>query len=282
MSDAPAIVTFTSDFGTSDPYVAAVKGVMLAICPRLPIVDLTHAVAPQAIEQAVFLTEQAWPYFPDGAVHLAVVDPGVGTERKAIAIRGPRGYAVGPDNGVLSSFVPESARPPAAARLRLGLGSFGIPQRLPEGYEAREIRHPELSRVEPSRTFHGRDIFGPTAAHLAAGFAFDEVGPVLDLVIMLPPFRGVAGDSGLLGRVVHIDHFGNVLTSIRGEQLPRERAVLEIAGRRARFVGAYGEGRGLVALVGSAGYVEMAVVNGSAALEIGARIGQEALVVAAS
>ena len=278
MPEAPAIVTFTSDFGTRDPYVAAVKGVMLAISSALSIVDVTHAVAPQAIEQAVFLTEQAWPYFPDGTVHLAVVDPGVGTERKAIAIRGPRGYAVGPDNGVLSSFLPESARPPSAARLRLGLGSFGIPQRLAGGYEAREIRHAELTRIEHSRTFHGRDIFGPTAAHLAAGFTFENVGPALELVLMLPPFRGVVSEAGLLGRVVHIDRFGNVLTSIRGDQLPRERAVLEIAGRRARFVGAYGEGRGLVALVGSAGYVEMAIVNGSAAREIDARVGQEALV----
>jgi S-adenosylmethionine hydrolase len=278
MPDHGTVVSFTSDFGTSDPYVAAVKAVMLSICPSVQLVDVTHAVAPQAIAQAVFLTEQAWPYFPEASVHLAVVDPGVGTERKAIAIRGPRGYAVGPDNGVLSSFIPEADRPATAARLRLGLGSFGSPQRLPAGYEAREISHPDLTRMERSRTFHGRDVFGPAAAHLAAGFAFADVGPLLDLVLMLPPFRGVAGETGLLGRVVHIDHFGNVLTSIRGDQLPAGAAVLEIGGRRASFVGTYGEGRGLVALVGSAGYVEMALVNGNAAVEVGARIGQEAVV----
>jgi S-adenosyl-L-methionine hydrolase (adenosine-forming) len=280
MPEPRALVTFTSDFGTSDPYVAAVKGVVLSICPLLRVIDVTHAVAPQAIEEAVFLTEQAWGEFPDGTVHLAVVDPGVGTERRPIAIRGPRGYAVGPDNGVLSSFLPEADRPPVAARLKLGLGAFGVPRRLPAGYSARQIGNPLLARFDRGRTFRGLGFFPPTAAHLASGFPFEDVGPEIELVLQLPPFRGIASDAGLLGRVVHCDHFGNVLTSIRGEQLPRRRVVLEIAGRRAEFVGTYGEGRGLVALVGSAGYVEMALVNGNAAAEIGARPGMEALVTA--
>src|SRR5579883_3156343 len=117
----PPLVSFLSDFGLADPSVGTVKAVMLGIRADLTIVDVTHEVAPQAVAEAVFLAEQSWPYFPAGTVHLAVVDPGVGTDRKAIAIHGPNGYAVGPDNGVLSSFIPEPARPPAAARLRLGL-----------------------------------------------------------------------------------------------------------------------------------------------------------------
>src|SRR6266849_6801757 len=99
----PALVSFLSDFGLADPYVAAVKAVMFGVARDLTIVDVTHDVLPQAAVQAVFLAEQAWPYFPPGTVHLAVVDPGVGTDRAALALRTPHGFAVGPDNGVLSA-----------------------------------------------------------------------------------------------------------------------------------------------------------------------------------
>lgn len=276
MAERASLVTFASDFGTRDGYVAAVKGVMLGVAPGLTIVDVSHEIAPQQIEQAVFVTGQAWPFFPPGCVHLVVVDPGVGTDRAAIALRGPHGYAVGPDNGCLSAFVPEEARTVMDALRDRSFEPLGF--RLPAGYEARIIENPAVVRAERSATFHGRDVFGPAAAHLAGGFPFDAIGPSLERVWLLPPFAGHRAGDGVRGRVVHIDRFGNLITSIRGSQLPEGAAELEIAGHRARFVRTYGEGRGLVALIGSSGYVEMAMVNGSAAARTGAGLGAPAIV----
>lgn len=275
------IVTFTSDFGLGDPYVAAVKGVMLDRCPSLQVVDVTHEVRPQAVEQAVFLTAQAWPYFPWGTVHLVVVDPGVGTARRAIAVRGPRGYAVGPDNGVLSAFFPDEARAAASPAVERSHATDAVAVALPAGFEAREIANPGVMRPVLSATFHGRDLFGPAAAWLAAGLPFEKLGPALERVALVPQFAGVSAAGVAHGYVVHIDRFGNLITTIRSVDLPSRAASLEIAGRHATFVRTYGEGQGLVALVGSSGYVEMAFVNGSAAAETGVQIGVLATVLPA-
>jgi S-adenosylmethionine hydrolase len=266
------IISFLSDFGLLDPYVAAVKGVILARARDATVVDVTHDVPPQAVAEAVFLAEQAWPYFPPGTVHLAVVDPGVGTERRGVALRTPAGYAIGPDNGVLSAAFPAEVREQVAAHSTQMLGSAATVE-LPRDFEAREILSAHVIRRSPSVTFHGRDVFGPAAAFLASGGEFDTLGPALRRVMALPPVRGRPVDGAILGEVVHVDRFGNLISSIRSEQLVPGTARVEIQGRQVPVVRTYGEGRDLVALVGSAGCLEVAYVNGSAARELGCGAG---------
>jgi S-adenosylmethionine hydrolase len=270
------IVSFTSDFGLADPYVGTVKAVMLGICGELAIVDVTHQVAPQAILQAVFLTQQAWPYFPDGTVHLAVVDPGVGSSRRAIVVRTPRGYAVGPDNGVLSAALPESTR--SAASAAGPDEAVSVP--VPTGLEVREIDSDRVARGPLSATFHGRDLFGPAAARLAIGMQFAEIGEIRNEIVVLPAIRASVRDGRACGTVVHVDRFGNLVTSIRREDLPEAARRARIADREAPLVRTYDDRDGLIGLVGSSGYLEIAVANGSAARELGVGIGTVVMVAA--
>jgi S-adenosylmethionine hydrolase len=264
----PPIVSFTSDFGLADPYVGTVKAVMLTICPALAIVDVSHEVTPQAIAQAVFLAQQSWPYFPNGTVHLIVVDPGVGTDRAAIAIRTRRGFAVGPDNGVLSAALPDEARAAAA-------GGRPAPIAVPAGYEVRGIDSPAVVAAQISATFHGRDVFGPAAANLAAGLPFARLGPVRSTLLALPTFRATRADGHVLGEIIHVDRFGNLISSIHGSDLPAGAKSVLVCGREAPLVRTYGKGSGLLALVGSSGYLEVAVTGGSAARALNAGLGLE-------
>lgn len=279
----PAIVGFLSDFGLADPYAGTVKAVMLAVCPGLAIVDVSHGVAPQAVVQAVFLAQQSWPYFPAGSVQLAVVDPGVGTARGAIALRTPHGIAVGPDNGVLSAALPEQARVAAG-------GAADLTPRLlpvPPGCEVRAIESSSVIASRVSATFHGRDVFGPAAAHLAAGFPFEQIGPLRASMLVLPPFRGVRGTDGVRGEVVHVDRFGNLISTIHADDLPPGATRVLALGRVAPLVHTYADGTGdratggaagLVALIGSSGYLELAAPNGSAAAALGAGVGLTLLI----
>ncbi len=266
---APPIITLTTDFGLSDAYVGAMKGVLLSINPRATIVDVSHDVRPQQILQAAFLTQSAWPHFPDGAIHIAVVDPGVGTERRAVAIETPRGRFLGPDNGVLSAALPDEARPEAGA----------APVALPAGCRAFAIADPRYLRERVSATFHGRDIFAPAAAYLSLGVPIEEFGGPLDRIVALPPLRARRmSDGSLAGQVVHIDRFGNVITDIREEDLPAQEFVVLIGRQRARGpVPTYANATSLCALAGSSGYIEVALPNGNAARELGCAIGDMAV-----
>ena len=271
----PPIITLTSDFGLADPYVAAMKGVILSISPRATLVDVTHEVRPQQQLQAVFLTQASWPFFPPGAVHVAVVDPGVGTARRALVLQTPRGLFVGPDNGVLSSALPDEARPAGAAP---------EPIALPEGHRAFTIAEPRYLREPVSATFHGRDVFAPAAAHLSLGVPPDAFGPPVPEIVAFPPLRAQRDATGALrAQVVHIDRFGNVVTDARAADLPAGAVAVEIAGRVVPgLVRTYAEASGLTALAGSAGYLEVALPNGSAAALLSVEIGAPALVRAAS
>ena len=267
-----AVITLTSDFGLADPYVAAMKGVILSLNPDAVIVDVSHAVRPQRIEQGAFLLEAARPYFAPGAIHVAVVDPGVGTERRALALRTPFGMFVGPDNGVLSPALPEESRQTAPE------GGGRIP--LPEGTAGVSLTDPRYQRLPVSHTFHGRDVFAPAAAHLSLGVAPASLGePVAD-AFALPPFRAPRqADGSLAGRVVHVDGFGNLITDVRGGDLPAGEVTVEV--RERTIVGpsrAYAEGTALTALVGSFGSLEIARPSGSAAAETGADIGDRVTV----
>jgi len=258
-----AIITLTTDFGTRDAYVAEMKGVMLEIAAAagraVHLVDVTHEVERHDVTEAALALDAAAPHFPPGTVHLAVVDPGVGTDRRELVVQTERAVFVGPDNGVFTPFLDGST-----------------------AWRAWELRAPEYRLPSVSRTFHGRDIFAPAAAYLATGVAADRFGPrVMDpLRLSWPTVRAVAG--AVAGAVLHVDRFGNLVTSIRAETLdglggaPRIR----LGGRRLRLVGTYGDlppGQA-GALIGSSGRLEIAVREGSAAAAFKARRGTPVVV----
>lgn len=266
-----AIITLTTDFGLADSYVAAMKGVILSINPEATIVDVSHDIQAQSIEQAVFLLSAAAPYFPPGTIHVSVVDPEVGTERRALVLVTPQFVFVAPDNGLLSAALPEAARdaarPPAS------------PVPLPPAFRCFELVEERFQRRPVSATFHGRDIFAPAAAHLSLGADPSDFGPEVTEVMALPPFRGIERPGGsVLGRVLHVDRFGNAITSVRADQAPN---VLSVTAGRRRIPGlvrTYAEAMGPVALIGSSGFLEIAVPGGSAARELCLAVGDTVVV----
>ena len=267
------IVTLLTDFGLADSYVGAMKGVMVGINPNLSLVDLTHDVAPQDSLQGAFLLGAAWRYFPTGTIHLAVVDPGVGTERKALLLEGHGHLFLAPDNGLLSFVLPQEETD------HVPFQPYHVS--VPEGFRAYALTNTSYWHHPVSDTFHGRDIFAPVAGHLSVGLAADEVGEPVDsitqLAIPVPQWRG----KHLLGHVLHIDRFGNVVTNVSEEVLPRghQGVEVEVGGSRVRgLASSYAEDEGLVALIGSHDYMEIALTNGSAAQSLGMRVGDEVVV----
>ncbi|MEE8345982.1 MAG: SAM-dependent chlorinase/fluorinase [Dehalococcoidia bacterium] len=263
-----AIITLTSDFGLVDPYVASMKGVILSLNPQAIVVDVSHSMGPRRIEQAAFLLQTACPYFPAGAIHLAVVDPGVGTERTAMALQTSRGTFVGPDTGVLSAALPGDVRSAVAeggGRVRLAEDVLGV-----------ALTNPRYHRQPVSSTFHGRDIFAPAAAHLSLGVPLSELGEAIEEAFVLPPFRATRQtDGSLVGRVIHIDTFGNLITDIHGDDLGSRRVTVEIADRQIVGIDhTYAGERRLTALVSSYGFLEIALPGASAARELHVEIGE--------
>jgi len=258
------IITFLSDFGLEDWFVGAVHGAILEVCPEARVVDLTHAIPPGDVARASFVLEAAAPDFAPGTIHVAVVDPGVGTARRGLAARARGQCFVGPDNGVLDWALSD----PAA--------------------EIRSLAERRFFREPVSRTFHGRDVFGPVAAHLASGATFDSLGPpVADPVrIARPAPRLEAG--GIRGQVMRVDRFGNALTNVSAELIagafpgvPDTQLEIELCGRRLRGLSrSYGDSPvgSLVALIGSSGRLEVAQVSGHAASRLGAGTGDPVLI----
>jgi S-adenosyl-L-methionine hydrolase (adenosine-forming) len=272
MEPVPPIV-LTTDFGLADPYVGVMKGVILGINPQAAIIDLTHNIQPQNIEQAAFVLGASWSYFPQGAIHVAVVDPGVGTRRKAVLLVTPRASFLAPDNGVLSDVLAQHLdRPLAGAPVALPV---------PPGCAAYQLAEPSFWRTQVSNTFHGRDIFAPVAAHLSRGAAPDALGPPVAELVYLPSPRPVREGRQLRGEVVYTDHFGNLVTNIPESMAMVDGLVrVEIKGRGIdrlsrtyRDADAAGAGE-LLALVGSHGYLEIALADGSAAMRLTAGTGE--------
>jgi S-adenosylmethionine hydrolase len=267
------IITLTTDFGLEDAYAAALKGVILSINPRVIIVDISHHIDAQNIAQGAFVLMTACPHFPDGTIHVAVVDPEVGSERRAIILKTQKAVFIGPDNGVLS-YAALQASSQVRARGRLS-------QEPPPGLECFEITNPTYWRHPVSPTFHGRDVFAPVAAHISTGVPLREFGGAVSSIRVLAPPRPEALEGGaLLGHVLHIDHFGNIITDIQREDLPQEKFRLEVGELRVTSLGqTYCEADGLTALIGSSGYLEIALRNGSAARLLGINIGGHVRVV---
>ncbi len=257
MQNAP-VLTLLTDYGTADHYVAAVKGVILGISPGVTLVDVTHEVTAFSVPEAAFTLSQSWKCFPVGTVHLAVVDPGVGSERRALVAAQDGHFFVAPDNGLLGMV--------------LGAGA-----------EVREITAGEYFRQPVSRTFHGRDIFGPVAGHLANGVALEKFGPRVEDWLR-PEFAMPVplGPGCWRGTVLKVDHFGNLITNFAAAQYPLEDGKFElqvgntkISRRYAQFSAApAGE---LFVYRGSMDFLEVSLNQGDAAalLRVGAGASME-------
>jgi S-adenosyl-L-methionine hydrolase (adenosine-forming) len=256
------IVTLLTDFGTSDYFVGAMKGALLSVNPEARVVDITHEVPAHDIESAAFTLLAAYETFPAGTVHVAVVDPGVGSERRAVAVEGAGQFFLGPDNGVFG-YVYER------------LGQFRVFQ----------VVNEKFFRADVSTTFHGRDVFAPVAGALSRGTPPRELGPEVTDFARLPfasPARRDA--STLAGRIIHVDRFGNCVTNIAprdiGEDAFERGARLRVAGRDItsvrRFFAEGARARGEpFAVWGSAGLLEIAVYCDSAARLLGVARGDE-------
>jgi S-adenosylmethionine hydrolase len=252
-----SIITLTTDFGLGTPYVAQMKGVILSLCRDVDLIDTTHSIGPQNIREAAVVLADTTPRFPPGTIHVVVVDPGVGTSRKLVyaEIGGQRYLA--PDNGVLS-LVLETRR--ASLLISLENAAYWL--------------------ENPSNTFHGRDILAPVAAHLAMGANATDLGPPLESLITLPPARIVREGGRIIGGVLYVDTFGNLITNLRREDIESIGALetlhVACAGKRWDFVATYAAASPAspIALFDSQGRLEIAIVNGSAASATQAGPGQ--------
>jgi len=258
------LITLLSDLGTKDTYVGVMKAVILAVCPEARIIDLCHDIAPQDIQQAAFLLDTAWQYCPRGTVHVVVVDPGVGSERRVLAVEAHEQQFVAPDNGVLT-YVLGGARE----------------------YEVFSVERRDYFLPEVSQTFHGRDILAPVAARLAAGLPAHAMGPAVEgPVTLLPVSRPVVVGVGLEAHVVHVDRFGNLVTDVSEADLltwqqesGSHGVVIRMGDSVIEEIGLTYAGKQpgeLLALFGSTGRLEIAVNLGSAAECLG--VGRGAIV----
>jgi S-adenosylmethionine hydrolase len=252
------ILTLTTDFGTRDGFAGTLKGVIWGICPEAQIADISHAIAPQNVLAGALTLWRAYPFFPAGAIHVAVVDPGVGTSRRPIAVCLGGHTFVGPDNGLFTPMLEDAERNGwTVVAVHLTNGKYFLP--------------------EVSRTFHGRDIFAPVAAHLANGVPLAELGPVITDLVRLQLPRPEETATGWRAHVTVIDVFGNCTLDLPAAHIfDREKIVFRLRGGTVRgLVESYGQRSpgDLVALVDSENYIELAVVNGSAAETLGAQVG---------
>ena len=258
MDLAPSrIITLMTDFETSDHYVGVMKGVILNINPQVQIVDITHAIPPQDIHGAAFLIDSAHRYFPTGSIHVIVVDPGVGSERRAIVCRTETAYFVCPDNGILTHILRREER---IHTVSADNSVYFLPQ--------------------VSNTFHGRDIFAPIAAHLSRGIPIDELGSPVVQPVQLPIPQPQVTDRAIIGQVIWIDSFGNLVTDISHEilgSLQERNSIVIYAGsaridhiNRSYTESAVGE---VLAIIGSFNRLEISINQGNAAQTLGLKRG---------
>jgi S-adenosylmethionine hydrolase len=256
------VISLTTDFGIKDGNVGVMKGVIWKIAPETQIADLSHLIAPQNIREAALILLRSAPYFPEDTVHLVVVDPGVGTERRKMAAKIGSQYYVGPDNGTITLLLEKAEK-------------MGWPT------EFVELTDPEYWLPDISYVFHGRDIFSPVAAHLTIGVPLAALGSPLEHPVRLAFPQPEKTDSGWRGEIIHIDHFGNISSNIRIETLgdafrDKDQITVRVADVEIKgLVNTFGErpiGE-LIALMGSTGNLILSVVNGSASERLNSQLG---------
>jgi S-adenosyl-L-methionine hydrolase (adenosine-forming) len=253
-----SIITLTTDFGYRDGFVGTVKGVILGIVPEVQLIDLTNSISPQNILEGAMALWRAAPFFPAGTVHLAVVDPGVGTQRRPLAARIGDQFFVGPDNGIFTPLIEDAEKK--------GEDSIFI-----------NLNNPKYFLPKVSYTFHGRDIFGPIAAHLAKGVKLESLGDrIMDPVRIIMP-KPEKTNEGWIAHITVVDVFGNLTTDLpASDVLDKGKVEFTICGKTIYgLVESYGKKHpgDLIALVDSENFVELATVNGSAARTLNANVG---------
>lgn len=257
------IITLTTDFGLKDPYVAEMKAVILSISPEATIVDVSHEIEKFNTKMGAYILACVSPFFPKGTIHLTIVDPGVGTSRQPIMLQTRHSFFIGPDNGVLT----------LAAR------KDGI-------IEIRKISNPKLIMRNASNTFHGRDVFAPAAAYLANETPVKDFGPRISKIVTLPFALVVRKEGMIMGEAIYIDEFGNIVTNLTKDHLANRITESDIdvrigkIKRTLRFCEAYGDvalGKPLV-LVGSHGFLEVAINQGDASRKFKTKIGDKVTV----
>jgi len=248
------LITLTTDFGTSDHFAGAMKGVIADLAPRARVVDITHEITPYEILEGAFVIAQAWRYFPKRTIHIVVVDPGVGSARRPILVETGGHWFIAPDNGVLSMIY--DATPPSKTKVRV-------------------ISNPKLMAREISRTFHGRDIFAPAAAHLARGIPPARFGRTIADYVYIDNRPEPISPNCWRGRILKVDRFGNLITNFHIDDFPGVKTLpFEIragAQRVRRLALTFSEAAisEVVAIVGSSGYLEVAANQASAANLLG-------------
>jgi S-adenosyl-L-methionine hydrolase (adenosine-forming) len=257
------IVTLLTDFTDADGYPAVMKGVILSIAPDIHIIDLSHSIPPQNVLQAALLLGRCAPFFPNGTVHVCVVDPGVGTQRRGIIAQLGGMFYVGPDNGLMTMLYRKVLDENEPIRIF-------------------SLDNPAYMLDPVSSTFHGRDIFAPAASYFLKGTPLESFGGQVADPILLNIPKAQKTEKGWEGEVLYIDAFGNLATNIRVEHLAKEEKThIIIAGQTVSgLLNTFGEGKqgDLVAIIDSSGYVSVCVVNGSAKQVLGAQVGDRALV----
>ncbi|MEM9272199.1 MAG: SAM-dependent chlorinase/fluorinase [Cyanobacteria bacterium P01_F01_bin.143] len=249
------IVALLTDFGLQDVYVGVMKGAIAKINPQLKVIDLTHNILPQNLLAARFALLNVYRYFPDNTVYVAVVDPGVGSDRRCIAIQFPYGWLVGPDNGIFTGILEVC---PAIKAVELNNSEYWL-------------------TPNPSNTFHGRDIFAPVGAYLASGIALESLGKTISLeslaTLSLPELQ--VTETSITGCIQYCDRFGNLVTNIPVDLLGKKNWHIEISGQNISLAKTYSDvDRGqAIALVGSHGYLEIAVNGGSAQQKLQITVG---------
>jgi len=245
-----SIITLTTDFGLKDPYVSEMRAVILGISPKATVVDISHEIEKFNVRMGAYVLASVSPYFPVGTIHVAVVDPSVGTKRNPILIQAKNSYYIGPDNGVLTS-----------AATKEGIDHIY------------QISNQKLMLPKVSRTFHGRDIFSPAAAHLANGTAPEEFGPEIRKIVM-PNFAKILRRKNLLvGEVLHIDGFGNIITNFGETELKllNTKTVINLMLKnvklKVKLCKAYADVKPHepLGIIGSHGFLEISINQGNAA-----------------
>jgi len=276
------IITLTTDFGCDDAYVAAVKGAILIVNPDANVIDISHSIKPQNILQAAFILSVAYRYFPKQTIHMAIVDPGVGGERQGIILKTPSAIFIAPDNGILSYIIDElaSVENPSLTEHPHDLKEMVFKK----GLEAAAITDPRFWRHPVSPTFHGRDIFAPVAASLSLGISLYEFGEKINsLHVLTIPKPSLDSGGNLVGQVLHVDRFGNLITNIKSNDLPGKNVVIEVAGYCIQGISDYYvQNKGVMAVMGSSGYLEVSLRDGSACDFLGTAVGDEIKVASAA
>ncbi|MEC9308366.1 MAG: SAM-dependent chlorinase/fluorinase [Chloroflexota bacterium] len=268
-------IALTTDFGLSDPYVGVMKGVIAGINPDAHVIDISHQVQPQNILHGSMLLATSYSYFPHGTIHLAVVDPGVGTDRAPVIVVTPEAYFVGPDNGLVSGILQKYM-----SQVEVKNGQISVPEQC----MALKITTSDLFLKPLSKTFHGRDIFAPIAAYISLGTAVDSLGTRVEKLVSNAIYPATHADGRIIGSVVYIDHFGNLITNIENVMLEAFSDVtVQIADNVALLKDTFNETgfpqqNDMIALPGSNGYLEIALPNGNASLTFKISAGAEVTV----